>query len=75
MSEDLESELGNLKRVSLRLGGMMRAIVLADADSVAPERFWKAFVNSVQRCRALKQVLVHESLIDRLGSALARLAN
>jgi acyl-CoA reductase-like NAD-dependent aldehyde dehydrogenase len=67
----------NLKRVSLELGGNDAAIVLADADvdAIAPQLFWSAFVNSGQRCMAIKRVLVHESLLDRLGSALARLAN
>lgn len=67
----------NLKRVSLELGGNDAAIVLADADvdAIAPKLFWSAFVNSGQRCMAVKRVLVHESLHDRLGSALARLAS
>jgi len=67
----------NLKRVSLELGGNDAAIVLADADvdAIAPSLFWSAFLNSGQRCMAIKRVLVHESLLDRLGSALARLAN
>jgi acyl-CoA reductase-like NAD-dependent aldehyde dehydrogenase len=67
----------NLKRVSLELGGNDAAIVLADADvdSIAPRLFWSAFVNSGQLCMAVKRVLVHESVIERLGSALARLAN
>lgn len=66
----------NLKRVSLELGGNDAAIVLADADvdAIAPQLFWSAFVNSGQRCMAVKRVLVHESVIDRLGSALAQLA-
>ncbi|MDY6944719.1 MAG: aldehyde dehydrogenase family protein [Pseudomonadota bacterium] len=67
----------NLKRVSLELGGNDAAIVLADADidAIAPQLFWSAFVNSGQRCMAVKRVLVHASQLDRLGSALARLAN
>jgi acyl-CoA reductase-like NAD-dependent aldehyde dehydrogenase len=67
----------NLKRVSLELGGNDAAIVLADADvdAIAPQLFWSAFANSGQRCMAVKRVLVHESLLDRLGSALARIAN
>ena len=67
----------NLKRVSLELGGNDAAIVLADADvdAIASKLFWSAFVNSGQRCMAIKRVLVHESLLDRLGSALAQLAN
>lgn len=67
----------NLKRVSLELGGNDAAIVLADADidTIAPKLFWSAFVNSGQRCMAVKRVLVHESLLERLGAALANLAN
>lgn len=67
----------NLKRVSLELGGNDAAIVLADADveAIAGPLFWSAFVNSGQRCMAVKRMLVHESLLERLGSALARLAN
>lgn len=67
----------NLKRVSLELGGNDAAIVLADADidAIAPKLFWSAFINSGQRCMAIKRVLVHESQIDRLGAALAELAN
>ena len=66
----------NLKRVSLELGGNDAAIVLADADidAIAPKLFWSAFLNSGQRCMAIKRVFVHESLADRLGSALVRLA-
>jgi acyl-CoA reductase-like NAD-dependent aldehyde dehydrogenase len=66
----------NLKRVSLELGGNDAAIVLADADvdSIAGPLFWSAFTNSGQRCMAVKRMLVHESLLERLGSALARLA-
>jgi acyl-CoA reductase-like NAD-dependent aldehyde dehydrogenase len=67
----------NLKRVSLELGGNDAAIVLPDADveSIAPALFRSAFVNSGQVCMAVKRVFVHESLIERLGAALARLAN
>jgi acyl-CoA reductase-like NAD-dependent aldehyde dehydrogenase len=66
----------NLKRVSLELGGNDAAIVLADAEveTIAPKIFSAAFANSGQRCMAIKRVLVHESLLDRLGAALAELA-
>lgn len=67
----------NLKRVSLELGGNDAAIVLADVDveAIAPRLFWGAFINSGQRCMAVKRVLVHEAVIDRLGAALAQLAS
>ena len=66
----------NLKRVSLELGGNDAAIVLddADVDSIAPRLFSGAFVNSGQRCMAIKRVFAHESIADRLCQALAELA-
>ncbi len=71
------SAVSNLKRVSLELGGNDAAIVLADADidAIAPKIFWSAFLNSGQRCMAIKRVFVHESQAERLGHALAQLAN
>jgi acyl-CoA reductase-like NAD-dependent aldehyde dehydrogenase len=66
----------NLKRVSLELGGNDAAIVLddADVDSIAPRLFSGAFINSGQRCMAVKRVFAHESIADRLAGALADIA-
>ena len=66
----------NLKRVSLELGGNDAAIVLddADLDSIAPRLFWSAFVNSGQRCMAIKRVFAHESIAAALAEALADIA-
>jgi acyl-CoA reductase-like NAD-dependent aldehyde dehydrogenase len=66
----------NLKRVSLELGGNDAAIVLDDVDleSIAPRLFSGAFVNSGQRCMAIKRVFAHESIAARLAGALAEIA-
>jgi len=67
---------GNLKRLTLELGGNDAAIVLPDADveAIAPKIFAKSFGNSGQTCAALKRLYVHESIHDRLAERLADLA-
>ena len=67
---------GNLKRLTLELGGNDAAIVLPDADveAIAPKIFAKSFGNSGQTCAALKRLYVHESLHDALAEKLADLA-
>lgn len=68
---------GDLKRVTLELGGNDPAIVLADADigSIAHSLFWSAFVNSGQACAAVKRVYVHRSRHRELVEALAATAS
>jgi acyl-CoA reductase-like NAD-dependent aldehyde dehydrogenase len=46
----------------------------ADLDSIAPRLFWSAFVNSGQRCMAIKRVFAHESIAASLAGALADIA-
>lgn len=62
----MESAAGNLKRLTLELGGNDAAIVLPDVDpkSVAEQLFWTAFQNSAQFCVACKRLYVHESIYD-----------
>ncbi len=64
---------GNLKRLTLELGGNDAAIVLDDVDprSVAPKLFFAAFVNSGQVCMAIKRIYAHESIYEELCAALA----
>jgi len=66
----------NLKRLTLELGGNDAAIVLpdADVDAIAEPLFWAAFKNSGQVCVAAKRVYVHDSIYDRVASALAGVA-
>lgn len=67
---------GNLKRLTLELGGNDAGIVLPDVDvaEVAPKLFAACFHNSGQTCACLKRLYVHESLYDALCNALAALA-
>ncbi|HEX6135938.1 MAG TPA: aldehyde dehydrogenase family protein, partial [Longimicrobiales bacterium] len=63
---------GTLKKISLELGGKSPNIVLADADVDAAARgaFAGIFYNTGQCCTAGSRLLVHESVKDRLLSAL-----
>ena len=72
----MASAAGNLKRLTLELGGNDAAIVMADADidAIAPLIFWGAFANSAQYCLAIKRLYIHEDVYDRMAQALARLA-
>lgn len=72
----MASGAGNLKRLTLELGGNDAAIVLPDADigAIAPRIFSKAFSNNGQTCAALKRLYVHEAVHDALAERLAVLA-
>lgn len=72
----MRSAAGNLKRVTLELGGNDPAIVLADADveALAPRLFWAAFGNNGQTCIATKRMYVHESIYDRFAAAMVAYA-
>jgi acyl-CoA reductase-like NAD-dependent aldehyde dehydrogenase len=67
---------GDLKRVTLELGGNDPAIVLddADPDAIAAGLFWGAFINSGQACAAVKRVYVPEARLDEFVDALAAVA-
>jgi acyl-CoA reductase-like NAD-dependent aldehyde dehydrogenase len=64
---------GTLKRVTLELGGNDAAIVLEDVDvqTIAPQLFFAAFVNSGQVCMAIKRIYAHAKIHDALCAALA----
>jgi acyl-CoA reductase-like NAD-dependent aldehyde dehydrogenase len=65
-----------LKRVTLELGGNDPAIVLPDfnVEAAANALFWAAFGNSGQVCVAAKRLYIHESVYDKLSSALCEIA-
>ncbi|MBI2379421.1 MAG: aldehyde dehydrogenase family protein [Gammaproteobacteria bacterium] len=67
---------GNLKRLTLELGGNDAAIVLPDADpdAIAEGLFATAFLNMGQTCAALKRLYVPESLHDAIAERLAGIA-
>ncbi|MEM1153843.1 MAG: aldehyde dehydrogenase family protein [Pseudomonadota bacterium] len=72
----MESASGNLKRITLELGGNDAAIVLPDTDvaSAAPKIFATALFNNGQTCAALKRLYVHEDIYDEMCEALAAIA-
>lgn len=73
----MRSASGNLKRVTLELGGNDPAIVLPDVDieDVAPKLFWAAFQNSAQFCVATKRLYIHARIYDELSAELVRYAS
>ncbi|GAA4827846.1 aldehyde dehydrogenase family protein [Saccharopolyspora rosea] len=72
----MRSAAGNLKRLTLELGGNDPAIVLPDVDpeKVAPQLFWAAFQNNAQFCNAAKRLYVHEDVYDEVLAALVAYA-
>ncbi len=64
---------GNLKRVSLELGGKSPMIVLpdADVDAVLAGVVPGIFFNAGQSCMAGSRLIVHESLAARITEAVA----
>jgi acyl-CoA reductase-like NAD-dependent aldehyde dehydrogenase len=68
-----EAVSGDLKRVTLELGGNDAAILLDDIDpgKVAKRVFGAAFMNAGQLCCAVKRVYVPEALHDDVVDALA----
>ena len=75
--EIIKSSAGNLKRVSLELGGKSPSIVFADADlDVAAQGVAGAiFFNQGQCCCAGSRLLVHESVYEDLIGRVSELAN
>jgi acyl-CoA reductase-like NAD-dependent aldehyde dehydrogenase len=72
----MESGAGNLKRLTLELGGNDAGIVLADVDvkAMAPKLFAAAFHNNGQTCACLKRLYVHENIYDEVCNELVALA-
>jgi acyl-CoA reductase-like NAD-dependent aldehyde dehydrogenase len=68
----MRSAAGNLKRLTLELGGNDPAIVLPDVNpkEVAPKLFWAAFQNNAQFCNAAKRLYIHEKVYDEVLSEL-----
>jgi len=72
----MRNAAGNLKRLTLELGGNDAGIVLpgADVDAIAPGIFQTAFLNMGQTCAALKRLYVHDSLYESLSDKLIAIA-
>ena len=72
----IEASSGNVKRLTLELGGNDAGIVLDDVDpaAIAEGLFWGAFINTGQTCAALKRLYVPDSIYDDVVEALAAVA-
>ena len=72
----LQASAGNLKRVTLELGGKAPNIVFPDADiEKAMQAAVKSFCgNSGQVCSAGTRLLVHESLHDEVTERISKIA-
>jgi acyl-CoA reductase-like NAD-dependent aldehyde dehydrogenase len=72
----MASAAGNLKRLTLELGGNDAGIVLDDVDPVkiAPDLFWAKFSNCGQVCAALKRLYVHRSVYGAVCDELVKFA-
>jgi len=72
----MQSAAGNLKRLTLELGGNDPAIVLPDVDAkaIAKDLFWASFANSSQFCVACKRMYVHEDVYDDVARELVAYA-
>lgn len=68
--------LGNMKRVSLELGGKSPSIICADADldQAIPGAALACFFNSGQICFAATRLYVHRSLYEPVVAGLAQVA-
>lgn len=73
----VEASAGNLKKVSLELGGKAANILFADADleRAIPGAFWALFGNNGQSCTAGARLYVHRDIHDRVVDGLTELAN
>jgi phenylacetaldehyde dehydrogenase len=72
----LEASKGNLKRVSLELGGKSPTVVFADAnlDEALEGTHGAVFFNQGQCCIAGARVFVHESILDEFTERLVERA-
>ena len=72
----IASAAGDIKRVTLELGGNDPAIVLPDVDvkAAAKQLFWAAFQNSAQFCVAAKRLYVHADIYDEFARELVAYA-
>jgi p-cumic aldehyde dehydrogenase len=73
----VEYSLGNLKRVTLELGGKSPSIVFGDADldQVGLGAALAVFFNSGQICFAASRLFVQDSVYDRVVEAVAGVAS
>ena len=69
----VEAAAGNLKKLTLELGGKSPLLLFGDADlaTAIPAAAMSIFGNSGQVCSASSRVIVHRSIHDRVVEAIA----
>ncbi|MDB5690658.1 MAG: betaine-aldehyde dehydrogenase [Sphingomonas bacterium] len=72
----LHAATGNLKRVTLELGGKSPVVIFADADleKAIPSAAMGIFGNAGQVCAAGSRLFVHESIFDQVVEGVSRRA-
>lgn len=72
----LAAAAGNLKKVTLELGGKSPCIILPDADleQAIPAAAMAVFFNSGQTCTATTRLYAHESVYDQVLAGVADIA-
>ncbi|MDA9639875.1 aldehyde dehydrogenase family protein [SAR116 cluster bacterium] len=72
----VSASAGNLKKLSLELGGKAANIIFEDADldRAINGAFWACFGNNGQSCTAGSRLFVHHSLNDQVMSGLVDMA-
>lgn len=72
----VEASAGNLKKVSLELGGKAANIIFPDADldKAIAGAFWANFGNNGQSCTAGSRLYVHASIHDQVCDGLQAIA-
>ncbi|GKY87091.1 aldehyde dehydrogenase family protein [Sinisalibacter aestuarii] len=70
----VRASAGNLKRVSLELGGKSPVFVFPDADidAAIPQVAESVFLNSGQACTAGSRLYIHEDVYDRVIEGVAK---
>ncbi|WP_136658372.1 aldehyde dehydrogenase family protein [Nitratireductor sp. XY-223] len=73
----VEASMGNLKKVSLELGGKAANILFADADleKAVPGAFWALFGNNGQSCTAGARLYVQRPVFEQVLEGLVALAS
>ncbi|WP_299737695.1 aldehyde dehydrogenase family protein [uncultured Roseobacter sp.] len=74
--EIVKASAGNLKKLSLELGGKAANIIFPDADlsRAIPGAFWANFGNNGQSCTAGSRLYVHADVYDQVLDGLTGLA-
>lgn len=72
----VEAALGNLKKVTLELGGKSPNVILADADleQAIPAAAMAVFFNAGQTCTAVTRLYIQDSIYEQVVDGIAAVA-